>query len=218
MRDMPQMPHLKPKLKPKPPCWLCGVMLLGAISILAVASLAYWGVKPTLCVRNAAKELVLFSSLPAGQDFCIRFIHSVAKSPVEEWFYGRDGAIVLDRTVYQDFGAGLPHEASAGQRMEFVDGVVQITGYDVTLADLTVRVGRVAEHSLLLQQGARPWTDFFWVDAALQPATPRTDFFATPRTAGKVFIVVPLRDLAPVGAALTFSVESCFGKYCAPWF
>lgn len=213
MQDIP----LGTKLKVQAPCWLCRSALLGVISIIAVASLAYWGVKPTLCVRNAAKELVLFSSLPAGQDFCIRFIHSVAKSPVEEWFYGQDGTIVLDRTVYQDFGAGLPHEAGVGQRMEFLDDVMQITGYDVALADLTVRVGRVAEHSLLLEQGIRHWTDFFWGDAIVQLATPHADFFATPRTEGKVFIAVPLRDLAPEGAALTFSVESCFWKYCAPW-
>lgn len=204
------------------PLYRCGA---GLLALCLLGGLAYWGLKPALCVRNTTKELVFFSPLPQARDFCIRFIHSVAKSPVEEWFQVQDGKIILDRTVYQDFGAGLPHEASTGQRMEFRDGLVVISGYQMHLPDLTVRVGRVAEHSLLVEQGEG--AEALFPAQRVLPArlTPRTEasqpapplLFLTPRTEGKAFIAVPLQDMAPAGAALTFSVERCFWNYCAPW-
>lgn len=203
--------------------------LAGLVALLALGTCLYMGFKTSLCVRNAVKELVFFSPLPAGQDFCIRFIHSVAKSPVEEWFKVQGGKILLDRTVYQDFGAGLPHEASTGQHMAFDDGVVTISGYNMPLPELTVRVGRVAEHILLLEQDEAPQTPLRGKARTVRAVPPDQDerqenarngstsaLFASPRTTGKAFMAIPLQDMAPAGAALTFSVEACFWKYCAP--
>lgn len=213
-------------------------MLLGAMLCLAVGC-CYLSdmVGLRLCVRNSAKELVFISRLPQSQLFCIRFIHSVAKSPVEEWFRARPGQMVLESTVYQDFGAGLPHEAGSGQRMDFEKGLVRISGYNQPIAPLTVRVGRIAGHSLLLE-GTVPHTagTVFrpaLVSAGSEPSRKGTvdaansggggdseardtltPLFATADTHGKTFTVVRLDALAPAGAALTFSAEYCFWKYC----
>ena len=84
-----------------------------------------------------------------GFVFGIRFTHSVALSPVEEWFSVRGGVIHLDKTVYQDFGAGLPHYPEPGQTMTAENGRIVISGYDRPLPSFTVRVGRIANHSLL---------------------------------------------------------------------
>ena len=123
-------------------------------ALLLVLLTVLWFIGSThqdvLRVHNAAGDLLLETVLPDGAEFGIRFTHSVARSPVEDWFAARDGKVALNRTVYQDFGAGLPHEAGTGQTMTFRDGHIEITGYNLALPQLDVRVGRVAGHELLL--------------------------------------------------------------------
>ena len=100
----------------------------------------------------------LFSSVQAqdvqrdGSEFAIRYRHSVALSPVEDWFSVSGGCIYLEKTVYQDFGAGLPHQPGPGQRMYTENGKVVISGYHMALPSFDVRVGRVANHTLLLPE------------------------------------------------------------------
>ncbi|MBR1886064.1 MAG: DUF1850 domain-containing protein [Schwartzia sp.] len=82
------------------------------LSVLAAALAAalLWGLtRPRLAV---IAESGLLASCPAeaGTEFSTRFIHSVQKTPVEEFFTvneARDGFLLL-RTRYHSFGVGLP--------------------------------------------------------------------------------------------------------------
>lgn len=85
-----------------------------------------------------------------GSQFAIRFNHSVALSPVTDYYKIENGKIFLDKTVYQDFGAGLPHAPEAGQKMTTGNGEIVISGFDRELPAFEVRVGRIARHRLLL--------------------------------------------------------------------
>lgn len=120
-------------------------------------------------------------SLPDPGCFAIRYIHSVALSPVEDWFAVVPGGVELRRSVYRDFGAGLPHEPGPGQVMTFGDGCVILDGLRVFLPSLDVRVGRVARHALL------------WDDAS------------------GVRREAPLADLAAPGRAVTIVVVPADG-------
>ena len=100
---------------------------------------------------SAGKEL--FSQrLDEGQEFAVRYIHSVAKSPVEDWFSIEGDTIFLEKTVYQDFGAGLPHEVGEGQVMDFGNGHISLSGFHRPLPSFDLRVGRIAKHTLLIEQ------------------------------------------------------------------
>lgn len=103
-----------------------------------------------LCLRTADGRPVFSVPLAEGKEFGIRFIHSVARSPVEEWFRAERGVIRLKRTIYQDFGAGLPFEPGPGQRMTFLRGKIVLAGFDMPLPRFDVRIGRIARHALLL--------------------------------------------------------------------
>ncbi len=105
-----------------------------------------------LLSRDASGNLVSLIPLQEGDEFAIRFTHSVALTPVEEWFEAHDGQITLRRTVYEDFGAGLPHDAQSGQLMSVENGKISLTGYDLVIPTLYVRVGRIAKHALLYPQ------------------------------------------------------------------
>ncbi len=98
---------------------------------------------------NKAEHLQLVP-IQQGERFCMRFIHSVALTPVDECFSPEGGNIVLKSTIYHDFGAGLPHAPEFGQTMSVKDGKIIIEGYSLRIPDLQIRVGRIAKHMLLL--------------------------------------------------------------------
>ena len=100
---------------------------------------------------STGKEL-LAVPMGEGDEFAIRYTHSVAQSPVEDWFSVEDGIIYLEKTVYQDFGAGLPHNADEGQIMDFGGGRISISDFHRALPAFDLRVGRTANHTLLLEQ------------------------------------------------------------------
>ena len=137
-------------------------------------------------LRNA-DGVVLFSCQAAnGLTFGIRYIHSVARSPVEGWFRVSQGMIFLEKTMYQDFGAGLPHNPEPGQTMSSGGGHIVISGYHKALPSFDVRVGRIARHTLLLpRENAAEW------EAARGKARE-----------------IPLVTLAPPGSAVTFTLAS----------
>lgn len=173
------------------PGWKTGVwlaVLLGAASLFWLWH-TQWA-SPWLTVRNASGSMVFSNPLSEGQEFGIRFTHSVALSPVEEWFVAEEGRIALQRTVYQDFGAGLPHDVDKGQRMTFANGRIVLSGFSLKLPQMDVRVGRVAEHQLLL--------------AGVKASEGESTAGAKAQEPTRVF---PLAAWAPPGAALRFAVE-----------
>lgn len=130
-----------------------------------------------LRVTDADGRTRILLPLGNGGEFGIRYIHSVALTPVTDWFTVSDGCLYLEKTVYQDFGAGLPHMPEGGQRMSTGNGKVVISGFHRALPRFDLRVGRVARHTLLLPA----------------PGGGRHE--------------LPLDRVAPPGSALTFRIE-----------
>ncbi len=106
-----------------------------------------------LCALGADGSVLGAWPMAEGQGFAIRYTHSVALTPVEDHFVIRDGIIRLDKTVSQDFGAGLPSAPEPGQSMSAGNGRIVMSGYNRPLPRFDVRVGRVAGHVLLLPAG-----------------------------------------------------------------
>ncbi len=103
-----------------------------------------------LLLKNAQGGEIAHYALAPSQRFAIRYIHSVAQTPVEDHFRLKNGKIILDKTVYHDFGAGLPHQPEGSQSMRLENGSIVITGYQKEFSSFDLRVGRVAKHTLLL--------------------------------------------------------------------
>lgn len=139
-------------------CLLTALRLCLCAVLLLVAQPADGAGKAgELCVLDAGGAVLGAWSMDEGQGFSVRYTHSVALTPVEDYFVIRDGIIHLDKTVYQDFGAGLPSAPESGQSMDSGNGRIVMSGYDRPLPRFDVRVGRVAGHVLLLpaQGGTR---------------------------------------------------------------
>lgn len=103
-----------------------------------------------LCIRNASGTVVWECPMREGESFAIRYTHSVALSTVEDHFVIKNAIIHLDKTIYHDFGAGLPSVPEQGQIMTTDNGRIVMSGYDRSFESFDVRVGRVARHMLLL--------------------------------------------------------------------
>lgn len=138
--------------------------------------------KYLLVLENSEGKNLYTVPMSDGGEFAIRFIHSVAKSPVTDYFILKEGKVVLDKTIYHDFGAGLPHKPEKGQEMKSENGELSITGFNREIPELSLRVGRVADHTLLIfgKEGSN--------------VTPIVD--------------VPLSTLSPPGSVIIFRVHS----------
>ncbi|MEA4934582.1 MAG: DUF1850 domain-containing protein, partial [Lawsonibacter sp.] len=90
--------------------------------------------------------------LKQGEEFSITFIHSVNKTPVTDCYdVGQDGKIYLRKTVYYDFGAGVPFDLDEGETLSYAeDGAMVISGIDRTIPDFYIFVGTVSDHTLSL--------------------------------------------------------------------
>ncbi|MDR1946925.1 MAG: DUF1850 domain-containing protein [Desulfovibrio sp.] len=97
---------------------------------------------------------VFTADLEADESFILRYKHSVHQSPVSEYFGAcaeGDGIAVLEGR-YEDYGAGLPQKAEAGQRLEFDSGRARLIVSTGCLPEIELRVGRLAEHTLIVKR------------------------------------------------------------------
>lgn len=108
----------------------------------------------TLEVANEEGEEIAAFAVNPKCGFAIQYTHSVALSPVTDYFTIRDGEIWLRKTEYSDFGAGLPHNPEDDQKMRFDGGKVIIEDYNRKVSPFYVRVGRIANHKLLFLEGS----------------------------------------------------------------
>lgn len=126
------------------------VIILCFLSVFACAQFS----RAACClqVTDENGKVVLNRQADKMKSFAIRFIHSVALSPVTDFYIIKDCKIYLDKTIYHDFGAGLPHMAEPGQTMRTEGGEIILDGFNRELQEFDVRIGRVAKHALLLYE------------------------------------------------------------------
>lgn len=128
--------------------------VLAPVLLVVVPICLFWPSGPALIVTDASGKRVYSREMELGERFSVVFIHSVAKSRVEEVFeITGDAEFRLRETLYADFGAGLPHEELPGLRMEFGEGRIRLSGYDVRFDELSIRVGYIAGHRLKFSAG-----------------------------------------------------------------
>ena len=114
--------------------------------------LALWQILTLPCiVVRAGGERLYIGEVAAGFPLSIRFIHSVQKTPVEEYLAvdeARQG-FLLTATKYQSFGVGLPFDAAEGEFHQEGD-YYWLRGQDRKFPRLDFRVGVGTELSMNL--------------------------------------------------------------------
>ena len=113
-------------------------------------------------VRTASGEVVFSATLAREERFTLRHIHSVHKTPVVEHLgFGPNDSIAILEGQYADFGAGLPERGERNQTLSFEDGRARLLFTQRYVPEIELRVGRIAEHTLLVGDRVLPLT--LWV-------------------------------------------------------
>ena len=128
------------------------VKILKAIVIITMAFLCilYFKNKNTLHIKSNNKNIIINEFDYSTDSFYIEFVHSVNKSPVKEYYkIDENKKIVLYKSVYYNFGAGVETNIYGDQKFEFgEDGSLIFYDLDISFNDLSYIVGTIYDHLL----------------------------------------------------------------------
>jgi len=125
-----------------------GLLFLFSLSAGPARAAAGW---PHLVVRDLDNGNIIVSLKVKSNDrFTIRYIHSVDKKPIFEQFrLDPERGLVLEKTWFRMFGAGLGHWPGHGQLTQ-KDGWITIDKMDYTLGSFILRIGSPGvDHTIL---------------------------------------------------------------------
>ena len=97
---------------------------ISILSVVIVFGLIYWYANQLILaiIPDNGQEQHCFKT-SIGDTWYIEFIHSVQKTPVQEYFLVRGkNDLLLEKTIYQSMGVGLPFMASEGKLKTTGDG------------------------------------------------------------------------------------------------
>jgi len=111
-----------------------------------------------LTIRSETGTLLWHVPVSLGERVTLRYIHSVARRPVEETFLVEDNHLLLVETVFDSFGAGLPTEPDPGARMYLDEEThtLHIIGMARSFPVIRQRVGSIAAHQLMVRDQMVP--------------------------------------------------------------
>lgn len=138
--------------------------------LMAAAGILYGVRQQYLTVTDERGTVVYLRPVKLGERYTVRFIHSVARRPVDEIYEIAPGCSILRETVYDMMGAGLPTEPLDGQTFTVEDGAYHIRGFHLRLPAVTYRISKVvADHTLCV--GKDEFRLKQWVSAPGKPLT-----------------------------------------------
>jgi len=132
------------------PKWLgMGVPL--AVIVIALFSLFYPRYLVLRITAVKSGQVILCAQMTEGEEFVLSFIHSVNKRPVYETLRMGDNHLLIVKSRYDSFGAGMPEASTEDGKLNLGrDGWLEWT-MDRAVPEIHLFVGRVARHSLKLK-------------------------------------------------------------------
>ena len=127
---------------------------MAAIMVVVIAAILAFTFRngDHLVLRNGDtnEEFARFR-VSEGDEFSVRFIHSVNQYPLTDVYEIRDSKIYVVRTIYNNFGAGVQTEIEEGQTLEINEnGEMVVSGFELEMPWLSYIVGTVSDHTLTL--------------------------------------------------------------------
>jgi hypothetical protein len=128
--------------------WIAGLVVAGA----GVVGLLLWPFILAFELVDGRDGHVAFCArIQAGEEFVLSFVHSVNKRPVYDTLRVEADHLVIVKSRFDSFGAGMPDASTdAGTLTVAPDGWLEWT-VNRPMPEITVRVGRVADHTLHLK-------------------------------------------------------------------
>lgn len=126
--------------------WTAGLILAGAGAVAGFALSPFCSALEIIDERSG--RVVHCSRVRTGEEFVLSFVHSVNRRPVYDTLRAEGDHLVIVKSRFDAFGAGMPDTSTQ-------DGTLRV-GKDGWLEwsverpapQVTVRVGRTADHTL----------------------------------------------------------------------
>lgn len=121
------------------------IIIISILVILFILSLSLIKVQ-ALIIENVKYNTPIFTEkIQPGDEFIIKWMHSVELQPWEEIFrIDNNYSIILDRTRFKQFGAGVPDYA--GNKTEIKDGYIIFSGINKEMDTLPYGISDFAKH------------------------------------------------------------------------
>lgn len=150
--------------------------LLPLFILIIVFSLFVFKVTTLQLIDYKADKIIWEDKIENGDNFEIKYQHSVARTPVIEFFEIKDGKILLTGTEYQSYGAGLPTSAELGDYIVENDKFI-IKNIDQFLPEIMLRVSDYAKHEFIFNQKSYKLYESVKTETLLQIKTKRISYF-----------------------------------------
>lgn len=113
---------------------------------------------PSLDIRQRdSRQLLLALPMPYDEPFTIWYLHSIARRPVEEKLHlAPQGTLVVDATIWDMNGTGLPYGPDPGMKFELKDGKYILTNMNRVFPEVVMAIGWVAKHRLIYHDRSLP--------------------------------------------------------------
>ncbi len=144
--------------------------LLLFLILIIIFSLFVFKVNTIQIIDYQADRIIWEQKVNDGSNFSIKYIHSVAKTPVIEFFEIKDGKILLTGTEYQSYGAGLPTSAAQGDYIVADDKFI-IKNINQELPEIMLRVSDYAQHEFIYNDQIYKLYDIVRTETLLQIKT-----------------------------------------------
>jgi len=127
-------------------------ILSSLILVGGAAAFLWWPLFPVLEITNLKSgSTVLCARVADREEFVIAFTHSVNRRPVYDTLRVDGDRLVIVKSRFDAFGAGMPDASTPDGTLRVAeDGWLEYTT-ERPVAEVTVRVGRVANHRLRLK-------------------------------------------------------------------
>jgi len=126
-----------------------------AVILFFILLLLFLPAVKALTIKDEEKNKLLHCvAVDRGDYFSIWYLHSVNKSPVEDFFYiGPGNCIILSKSVFYSFGAGVPSASSDGGEFRVYEDRIEVTGINRRIDDFFLFIGVTADHRFRMNGG-----------------------------------------------------------------
>lgn len=128
--------------------WPAPLLRFTAIVLAALVIVSALPVWPALSIKSENERL--FLPLKDGQEFSIKYNHSVNRSPVIDTIERTGDTLTIRRSLYQTYGAGIPVLSDmVGDTYTETDEGFLLSGIDSEHESINLITGTYADHHLI---------------------------------------------------------------------
>jgi hypothetical protein len=160
-----------------------GILILSAVIAIVAILVLVFNIRlvPALVIKNSTGATIARLPLYDGR-FIHHFIHSVHKTPVDEYFEVHGTNLELTKVKYDTYGVGMPSDG--GEAFTIENGRFVVTMHRSFL-NIPIRVSIVPDHGVIVGGTLFPFTQWVPQESAITLSAGRMLIFHNGRLSPK---------------------------------